>query len=141
MDLRTWNVREYKLESGEDVAFLLYRPITHGLRTRHLELSLRLQGAVSLLSDAQDGEEGGAPSEEQIAAVLSSQGEASKLMGGFRAELLSALLVGCRDLTIEEKVPSREELLEVVLSMEDLASSLCSHILEEGSISEDEGKD
>lgn len=139
MDLSTWNVREYRLESGEDVAFLLYRPITHGLRTKHLELSLRLQGAVSSISDAQDGDS--VPSEEQIAAVLSSQGEASKIMGRFREELLSALLVGCRDLTIGEKVPSREELLEVVLSMEDLSSSLCSHILEEGSISEDEGKD
>ena len=140
MDLSTWNVREYKLESGDDVAFVLYRPITHGLRTRHLELSLRLQAAVTALGDA-GGEEGGLPDEEKIEAVLASQVEAEKIMSAFREELLTGLVVGCRDLTLNDKVPTRDELLVALLSLEDLATALCAHIIDEGTIGEEEGKD
>lgn len=140
MDLSTWNVREYKLESGDDVAFVLYRPITHGLRTRHLELSLRLQAAVTALGEA-GTEDGGLPEEERIVAVLDSQVEAEKIMSRFREELLSGLVVGCRDLTLNDKVPTRDELLVALLSLEDLATALCAHIIDEGTIGADEGKD
>ena len=140
MDLSTWNVREFKLESGDDVAFVLYRPITHGLRTRHLELSLRLQAAVTALGEA-GTEDGGLPEEERIVAVLDSQVEAEKIMSRFREELLSGLVVGCRDLTLNDKVPTRDELLVALLSLEDLATALCAHIIDEGTIGADEGKD
>jgi len=140
VDLSTWNVREYKLESGDDVAFVLYRPITHGLRTRHLELSLRLQAAVTALGEA-GTEDGGLPEEERIVAVLDSQVEAEKIMSRFREELLSGLVVGCRDLTLNDKVPTRDELLVALLSLEDLATALCAHIIDEGTIGADEGKD
>ena len=140
MDLSTWNVREYKLESGDDVAFVLYRPITHGLRTRHLELSLRLQAAVTALGET-GTEDGGLPEEERIVAVLASQVEAEKIMSAFREELLSGLVVGCRDLTLNDEVPSRDELLVALLSLEDLATALCAHIIDEGTIGEGEGKD
>lgn len=139
MDLNTWNVREYKVESDDEVGFILYRPITHGLRTKHLELSLRLQGAVSTLAEADlTGE---TPTEERIVAVLASQTEAAEIMARFREELLSGLVVGCRDLTLNDEVPTLKELLVALLSLEDLASELSSHIIEEGSIGEDEGKD
>jgi len=140
VDLSTWNVREFKLESGDDVAFVLYRPITHGLRTRHLELSLRLQAAVTALGEA-GTEDGGLPEEERIVAVLDSQVEAEKIMSRFREELLSGLVVGCRDLTLNDKVPTRDELLVALLSLEDLATALCAHIIDEGTIGADEGKD
>ena len=55
--------------------------------------------------------------------------------------MISALLVGCRDLTINDEVPTREELVGVVISLEDLATDFCSHVMEEGSIGEVEGKD
>ena len=73
MDLSTWNVREYKLENDGEVGFILYRPVTHGLRTKHLELSLRLQGAVSAIEEAGEREEGELPSDEQIEKILASQ--------------------------------------------------------------------
>jgi len=142
VDLSTWNVREYKLESGEDVAFVLYRPITHGLRTRHLELSLRLQAAVSDLGETgADAKDGSPPDEERIEGILASQMEAEKIMSRFREELLSGLVVGCRDLTLNDKVPTRDELLVALLSLEDLATALCAHIIDEGTIGADEGKD
>ena len=62
-------------------------------------------------------------------------------MARFREELLSGLVVGCRDLTLNGEAPALKELLVALLSLEDLASELCSHIIEEGSIGEDEGKD
>jgi hypothetical protein len=141
VDLSTWNVREYKLENDGEVGFILYRPVTHGLRTKHLELSLRLQGAVSAIEEAGEREEGELPSDEQIEKILASQGEAQEILARFRGELISALVVGCRDLTVEEKVPSREELVEVMSSLEDLATDFCTHVMGEGSIGEDEGKD
>lgn len=136
MDLNKWNVREFKLEDPDgDVAFILYRPITHGWRTRHLELSLGIQRTIGSLSPG-DGE----PSPEDIDAIVASQQDANRLLTQFRSEVLSDLIVGCRDLTINDEVPSRDDLVEALMLMEDLATDLCAHIIEEGSVSEEEGK-
>ena len=141
MELNRWNVREFKMEDGSgDTAFILYRPITHGWRTRHLELSLRLQKCVSELSAATQGDAEDV-SEERIAEIVQSQQEANGLMSDFRANMMRDLVVGCRDLTINDESPSRDELLEALVLLEDLSIDLCAHMIQEGSVSDDEGKD
>jgi hypothetical protein len=141
VELNKWNVREYKLEDAQgDAAFILYRPITHGWRTRHLELSLSLQRMVGDLSRASDGQED-SMSEEDIATVVASQQEANEALARFRAELISELVVGSRDLTINGENPSRDDLVEALMMLEDLSVDLCAHIVSEGSVGDDEGKD
>jgi len=140
VELNRWNVREFKMEDASgDTAVILYRPITHGWRTRHLELSLRLQKCVSELAAATQADEEDV-SEERIAGIVESQQEANVLMSEFRASMMRDLIVGCRDLTINDEVPSRDELLEALIVLEDLSTDLCSHMIEEGTVSEDEGK-
>ena len=141
MELNTWNVREFRMEDASgDTAVILYRPITHGWRTRHLELSLRIQRAVSGLSEATQGDPGDL-SEVVIEGGVESQQEAHDMMSRFRMEMMRDLVVGCRDLTINDEVPSRDELLEALVQLEDLSVDLCSHIVGEGTVSEEEGKD
>jgi hypothetical protein len=141
VELNTWNVREFRMEDASgDTAVILYRPITHGWRTRHLELSLRIQKAVTGLSEATQGDPE-ALSEGAIEGVVASQQEAHEMMARFRGDLMRDLVVGCRDLTINDEVPSRDELLEALVQLEDLSADLCAHIIEEGSVSEEEGKD
>ena len=141
MELNRWNVREFKMEDASgDTAVILYRPITHGWKTRPLELSLRLQKCVSELSAATQGDEEDA-SEERIAGIVQSQHEANTLMSEFRSSMMRDLVVGCRDLTINDEVPSRDELLEAFVLLEDLSIDLCAHMIQEGSVSDDEGKD
>ena len=126
-------------DASVDTAVILYRPITHGWRTRHLELSLRLQKCVSELSAATQ-EDAEYASEERIAGIVQSQHEANTLMSEFRANMMRDLVVGCRDLTINDEVPSRDELLEALLVLEDLSTDLSSHMIGEGTVDEDEGK-
>lgn len=140
MELNRWNVREFKMEDASgDAAVILFRPITHGWRTRHLELSLRIQKAVSGFSEVTQGDPEEL-SEGAIEGVVASQQEANEMMSRFRADLMRDLVVGCRDLTINDEVPSRDELLEALIQLEDLAADLCLHIIEEGSVSDGEGK-
>ena len=126
-------------DTSGDAAFILYRPITHGWRTRHLELSLRLQKCVSELAAATQGDAEDV-SEERIAEIVQSQQEANVLMGEFRTSMMRDLVVGCRDLTIHDELHSRDELLEALVLLEDLSTDLCSHMIEEGTVSQDEGK-
>ena len=120
MELNRWNVREFKMEDASgDTAVILFRPITHGWRTRHLELSLRIQKAVSGFSEVTQGDPEEL-SEGAIEEVVASQQEAHEMMSRFRADLMRDLVVGCRDLTINDEVPSRDELIEALIQLEDL---------------------
>lgn len=103
-------------------------------------MSLRIQKAVSGFSEATQGEPEEL-SEAAIESVVESQQEAHEMMSRFRMEMMRDLVVGCRDLTINDEVPSRDELLEALVRLEDLSVDLCAHIVGEGTVSEEEGKD
>lgn len=142
MELTQWNVREFNLEdaSGE-TAFILYRPITQGWRTRHLEISLTLQKAGDRVLKQKEEANDDSPDREALSALVESQREALEVMGRFRDSLLDDLVVGSRDLTINGQEPTREQLIETVKGIEELAEKLTLHIITEGTVSSDEGKD
>ena len=143
MELSTWNVKEYRIADPEgNEATILYRPITQGWRARHLESSLHAQkafadvgGAATLL------EEEKTLSEDEIASVVGAQRRAYEALVSFQREMLGALVVGCRDLTFEGEAPTPERLVEVLIQLEEPALELMNHILAEGQIGDDEGKD
>jgi len=145
VELSTWNVQEYEIEDGDgDKAVILFRPLTHGWRTRHLEISLNLQRAAEAagaLKGDSGGDEEAQPSSEQLEILLKAQSDAESSISQFRKHLFGDLVVGCRNLTINGNEPSREELVEAILMLEDLAEGLSNHILRLGQVSEDEGKD
>ena len=142
MELNKWNVREFKIEDEDgDHAFILYRPITQGWRTRHLEVSLKIQRSFSTLTQQRESVSGSESlTEEQIEGIVKAQSETQRLLSGYQEELLTDLVVGCRGLTIDGIEPEQKALVQALIGMEDIAISLCSHIAEEGSVSEDEGK-
>jgi len=146
VELNTWNVQEYEITDGDgDVAVILFRPLTHGWRTRHLEISLNLQRAAEVADDAQKGAEGAVEGEEvssgRIEALLKAQGEAERSISAFRESLFGDLVVGSRNLTINGEEPDRAALVQAILALEDLAEGLSAHILRHGQLSESEGKD
>ena len=142
MELSRWNVQEYELTDAEgETAVILYRPLTQGWRARHLEISLRLQRAAARVEAAAKGGDDGSPSEEQMEALIAAQGEASEVVLRFRQDLFSDLVVGCRNLTINDEEPSLEDLVEALLSIEELGDGLSDQMLRSGRISADEGKD
>ena len=52
MELSTWNVQEYELtDSDGEKAVILFRPLTQGWRTRHLEITLGLQRAAEKVAE------------------------------------------------------------------------------------------
>lgn len=143
MELTKWNVQEYELtdEDGGDTAYILYRPLTQGWRTRHLEISLNLQRVGEKLSGAQALQGGAEPTSEQYKGLVEAQIQAEEVLSTFRRGLFGDLVVGCRNLTINEKEPTTEELVEALLGLEDIGEALSTHILSSGQISEAEGKD
>lgn len=142
MELTRWNVQEYELTDGDgETAYILYRPLTQGWRTRHLEISLNLQRLSERLTGARDLKEGEVPTNEQYEELVKAQVEAEGVLSEFRKGLFADLIVGCRNLTINEKEPTRDELIQTVVALEDLSESLSTHILSSGQISEPEGKD
>ena len=142
MELTRWNVQEYELTDGNgDTAYITYRPLTQGWRTRHLEISLNLQKLSERLTGARDFPEGELPANEQYEELVKAQVDAEAVLSEFRKELFADLLVGCRNLTINDKEPTRDELVQAVNALEDLGESLSTHILSSGQISEAEGKD
>ena len=54
---------------------------------------------------------------------------------------VSSLVVGSRALTIGGEEPDVKSLVATILEMEDLKMDLCAHILKEGAVTQDEGKD
>ena len=142
MELSKWNVREFKIESGDgEYAYILYRPITQGWRTRHLEITLKIQKAFAELVRSRDALKGADDvSDDEIQSVVLAQQETQDLLEGFQKGMLSDLIVGCRELTIHGKEPSREVLIETVLMMEDIVNDLCNHIADQGTLGEEEGK-
>ena len=143
MDLNKWNVREFKIEDDTgDSAFILYRPLTQGWRTRHLEVSLKIQRSFSVLQDQQEQlkGEGDTLSDDSIGEIISAQSETQGLLMSYQKDMLMDLVVGCRDLTIDGEEPTKEVLVGAIISMEDIAASLCAHIAEEGNVSDEEGK-
>ena len=142
MELTTWNVQEYELTGdGDDKAYILYRPLTQGWRARHLKVSLRLQRAAERLVSAQNSAEDNESDGELYGEILEAQADADRVVSEFRLGLFSDLVVGCRTLTINDKEPTRDELIQALLGIEDLGESLSAHILAAGQISEPEGKD
>jgi hypothetical protein len=142
VELTRWNVQEYELTDGNgDIAYIMYRPLTQGWRTRHLEISLNLQRLAEKLTGAQGLPEGEVPSNEQYEELVKAQMEAEGVLSEFRKDLFGDLIVGCRNLTINDKEPTRAELVQTIVSLEDLSESLSTHILSSGQISEAQGKD
>ena len=56
-------------------------------------------------------------------------------------DMLSALVVGSRDLTIDGEVPTHQQLVDLMIKLEDPAMELMNHILEEGRVDDEAGKD
>ncbi len=142
MELNKWNVREFTLTDDEgSVAYISYRPITQGWRARHLEVSLRLQRAMGrVTSGAALVEDPESLSETQIEELVETNSEAMRALIEFQREMLLDLVVGSRELTVEGKSPTVEELVDALVVLETPAADLVKHIVEEGSISDEEGK-
>ena len=143
MELSKWNVKEYRIADPEgNEAVILYRPITQGWRARHLETSLQAQKAFAKVGEASSLLEGEAVlSEDEIQTVVSAQKGAFEAMTRFQRDMLQALVIGSRDLTINGQEPEVSALIDLMVELEEPATELMNHILEEGSISEPEGKD
>ena len=92
---------------------------------------------MSAQNSAEDNESDG----ELYGEILEAQADADRVVSEFRLGLFSDLVVGCRNLTINDKEPTRDELIQALLGIEDLGESLAAHILAAGQISEPEGKD
>jgi hypothetical protein len=143
VELNKWNVREYELtdEEGEK-AYILYRPMTQGWRAKHLEVSLRLQKAIGKVQGgAALVEDPEGLSEEQIEELVESHAEAMRSLINFQREMLLDLVTGCRELTIDGESPSPETLVDALVTLEGPAADLVRHIVQEGSVSAEEGKD
>ena len=143
MELSTWNVKEYRIADPEgNEAIIFYRPITQGWRSRHLESSLHAQRAFSDVQGVSASIEGKEDlSEEDIVSVVAAQKKAVDALSRFQREMLGALVVGCQDLTIGGEPPSVQELVDLMVKLEEPATDLVNHIIEEGTIGDDEGKD
>ena len=143
MELSKWNVKEYRIADPEgNEAVILYRPITQGWRARHLESALHSQKAFADVGGAASMLEGEEPlTEEEIATVVKVQKNAFNLLSDFQRDMLSALVVGSRDLTIDGEVPTPQQLVDLMIKLEDPAMELMNHILEEGKVDDEAGKD
>ena len=141
MELSTWNVQEYELTDSEgDKAVILFRPLTQGWRTRHLEVTLNLQRAAEEVESLQKDLSDGPPPPEALEAFISAQASADEVLAQFRGELFRDLIVGSKNLTIDGEVPSRDDLILALMGIESLGQDLAKHIISEGHISEAEGK-
>jgi|TARA_R110000824_G_scaffold137112_1_gene301150 hypothetical protein len=142
VELSTWNVQEYELtDSDGEKAVILFRPLTQGWRTRHLEITLGLQRAAEKVAELQEGVSEAPPSKEDFAALIAAQTNADEVLSQFRGELFRDLIVGSKNLTIDGEVPSRDDLILAVIGIETLGQGLAQHIISEGHVSESEGKD
>ena len=106
-----------------------------------MEISLTLQKAGDRVLKQKEEANDDSPDREALSALVESQREALEVMGRFRDSLLDDLVVGSRDLTINGQEPTREQLIETVKGIEELAEKLTLHIITEGTVSSDEGKD
>ena len=141
MELSTWNVQEYELTDSEgDKAVILFRPLTQGWRTRHLEVTLNLQRAAEEVESLQKDLSDGPPPPEALEAFISAQASADEVLAQFRGELFRDLIVGSKNLTIDGEIPSRDDLILALMGIESLGQDLAKHIISEGHISESEGK-
>ena len=143
MELSTWNVKEYRIADPQgNEAVILYRPVTQGWRARHLESALHSKKAFSDVGGAASLLEAEEPlTDEQIETVIRVQKGALDALSSFQRSLLEALVVGSRDLTIEGEEPSPQELVDLMIKLEDPATELMNHILEEGRVDDEAGKD
>ena len=143
MELSKWNVKEYRIADPEgNEAVILYRPITQGWRARHLESALHSQKAFADVGGTATLLEGEDPlTDDEIASVVKIQKNAFGLLSGFQRDLLEALVIGSRDLTIDGEEPTPKELVDLMIQLEDPAMELMNHILEEGRVDDEEGKD
>jgi hypothetical protein len=142
VELSTWNVQEYELtDSDGEKAVILFRPLTQGWRTRHLEITLGLQRAAEKVAELQKGVTDEPPSKEAFKALIDAQANADEVLSQFRGELFRDLIVGSKNLTIDGEVPSRDDLILAVIGIESLGQDLAQHIISEGHVSESEGKD
>ena len=107
-----------------------------------MESSLHAQRAFSDVQGVSASIEGKADlSEEDIVSVVAAQKKAVDALSRFQREMLGALVVGCQDLTIGGEPPSVQELVDLMVKLEEPATDLVNHIIEEGTIGDDEGKD